>query len=167
MKYIIVLIGTLLLSAACQSSADSIGKPACPRGAVLDEDVLNGEQRLGREKLIRINLVDQDSIKSLGRGKQYSYPKPAMVEKYNLKNRQGFKWISAPARGFFGIDRDDADKNYEHNTGIEATYFPATKKVVISVMTPDAVGNETFEYWVFVQVPEHFSIVTYDCGTFR
>jgi hypothetical protein len=155
----------ILASVSCSSIGR--GSPVCLDGAVKDSDLASGELLLNDTDVFKVPLADQKTIETSFRQSPVHFAGNALMERYGLKHEPHWTWIAVKSVGFFGRNSHEAEYNFIHSDMVQASYYPASKKIVVFTSIPRPARGKLFEFWVLVHVPQDVREAKVECGEFE
>ena len=152
--------------AACSTQDRSGALVSCGRGSLNEADFARGEVLLPEHDVVKVSLADQEGMTARSDGRLFFPASDSDVLSYSLKRTGGHEWFVALTGGLAGREYRTAQRNFYDNVPVNATYYPATKKLSVWTTVPHVEGSKAFPLWVFVRAPDDVSEIRYDCGAF-
>lgn len=162
----IPLLLTMFVGAVSATSSTAPFAIKCPTGSLIDSDLAQGERLLPESDVVKVRIADQQGmfVRSHGR---LSFPASKQDRKrYGLRPQTQRRWKIAITGGLVASDLRSAQAAFYENVPIHATYYPATRKLVVFTIVPHNPEARAFPFWVFVRAPKNTGSIAYDCSTF-
>ena len=139
----------------------------CFQGNVDESDLANGEMLLNENDVVKIHLDDQEAIRRRISSSAEAVPTEREIAEYGLAREEGWRWVISTAGGLFGRDENEARVYFAEHAEINASYYPATKMVIVSSLIPEYTGSAPYGFLVFVRIPNGVVSISYDCASFK